>query len=60
MTSVELPPDLKAGLDAIRERDGIPQTEAIRRALRSWLEEKGIDVQASRKRGAQRPSKSRK
>jgi hypothetical protein len=49
MTSVELSADIKAGLDAIRERDGIPQSEAIRRALRMWLEEKGISLGSTRK-----------
>lgn len=46
MTSLELPPELKAGLDAVRVRDGVPQSEQIRRAVRAWLESKGIDVEA--------------
>ena len=46
MTSLELPPELKAGLDAVRERDGVPQSEQIRRAIRVWLDAKDIDVEA--------------
>jgi metal-responsive CopG/Arc/MetJ family transcriptional regulator len=45
MTSLDLPPDLKAGLDALKERDGVLQSEAIRRAVRMFLEAKGIDVE---------------
>lgn len=41
MTSLEIPPDLKAGLDFVKERDGVPQSEQIRRAVRAWLEERG-------------------
>lgn len=41
MTSLEIAPELRAGLDAIKERDGIPQSEQIRRAIRVWLEERG-------------------
>jgi hypothetical protein len=44
MTSLELPRDLKAGLEAVKERDGIPQSEQIRRAIRAWLVERGVDV----------------
>lgn len=42
MTSLELPPDLKEGLEAVKVRDGIPQSEQIRRAITAWLEEKGV------------------
>jgi predicted DNA-binding protein len=42
MTSLELPPELKEGLAAVKERDGIPQSEQIRRAITAWLEERGV------------------
>jgi metal-responsive CopG/Arc/MetJ family transcriptional regulator len=38
MTSLEIPGDLKAGLDLVKVRDGVPQSEQIRRAIRAWLE----------------------
>ena len=47
-------PDQKAGLRAIRERDGIPVSEQIRRAIDRWLEEKATE-QAAPRRGATRP-----
>ena len=41
-TSFILPDDLKAGLAALKARDGIPESEAIRRAIAEYLERKGI------------------
>ena len=46
-------PDILEGLDAIRERDGVPVSEQVRRALRSWLKSKGIK-KADRPRGGTR------
>jgi len=46
MTSIELPPEIKAGLDLVRERDGILQSEQIRRAVAAWLKDKGVDTEA--------------
>jgi hypothetical protein len=58
MTSLELAPELKAGLDAVKERDGVPQSEQIRRAVRAWLEGKGIDLDALAKPSGRRKSAS--
>lgn len=58
MTSLELAPELKAGLDAVKERDGVPQSEQIRRAIRMWLDAKGIDVERL-KRATSRPKGGR-
>lgn len=33
--------DTFAAMDSLRERDGVPFSEQIRRALRAWLESKG-------------------
>jgi hypothetical protein len=41
--------DLLEAMQLLHERDGIPQSEQIRRALRPWLEEKGV-IKAERKR----------
>ena len=56
MTSLEIPADLKAGLDLVKERDGVPQSVQIRKAIRAWLEEKnGIEPQTNAsKRGVKR------
>jgi metal-responsive CopG/Arc/MetJ family transcriptional regulator len=39
-TSVVLPDDLKKGLELVWERDGVPQSEQIRRAVKHWLEQR--------------------
>ena len=44
-----LPDDLKDGLRAVRERDGVSEAEQIRRGIRMWLESKGM-AKASRLR----------
>lgn len=52
--NVEVPEGLKAALDTIRERDGVPLAEQVRRALQQWVEQKGVPVKAAapRKRSA--------
>lgn len=54
LTALRLDPEILAGLRAIKERDGIPVSEQIRRALLTWLHEKGVDAKAERKRAATR------
>jgi hypothetical protein len=34
--------EVRASLEAIRERDGIPISEQLRRALAQWIEQQGI------------------
>jgi hypothetical protein len=34
--------DLDAGLKAVKDRDGIAESEQIRRAVREWLERRGV------------------
>jgi len=46
--------DLAAGLKEVKERDGISESEQARRALRAWLESKGVMKKAERKRVAPR------
>jgi hypothetical protein len=48
-----LPDDLKAGLQKVKETDGINEAEQIRRGIRMWLESKGV-VKADRPRAATR------
>jgi Arc/MetJ-type ribon-helix-helix transcriptional regulator len=48
--------DLKAGLQLVRERDGVSEAETIRRALRAWLESK--DAIKTAKRSARTPRKA--
>jgi hypothetical protein len=41
-------------LKAIKERDGVLESEQIRRALNDWIEKKGVTAKAERKRAATR------
>jgi metal-responsive CopG/Arc/MetJ family transcriptional regulator len=51
--------DLLEAMDALRERDGMPLSEQIRRALRPWLEQKGVLQKSERKRAVTRKRSSR-
>jgi Arc/MetJ-type ribon-helix-helix transcriptional regulator len=42
------------GLRAVWERDGVPVSEQVRRAIRAWLESRGVIEKAERKRVAAR------
>jgi hypothetical protein len=45
-------PELAEGLKRIKERDGIPEAEQVRRGIKLWLKSKGVTVEApSRSRG---------
>jgi predicted DNA-binding protein len=39
---LRLDPELADGLKALKERDGVGESETIRRAIRAWLEAKGV------------------
>ncbi|MCH7750416.1 MAG: ribbon-helix-helix protein, CopG family [Acidobacteria bacterium] len=42
MYSLRLDPADAELLEQIRERDGVPASEQIRRGLRMWFEQKGV------------------
>jgi len=44
MHAFYLDPQLSVGLKTIKERDGISESEQVRRAVRMWLESKGLRV----------------
>jgi predicted DNA-binding protein len=44
-----LPDDLKAGLQAVKERDGLTEAEQIRRAIAAWLESRGVKTPVRRR-----------
>jgi hypothetical protein len=44
----------REGLRQVKERDGIPEAEQIRRAIDTWLEDKGVTLKTERKRAATR------
>jgi hypothetical protein len=53
-TNFRLESELLDGLQQVRERDGIPVSEQVRRAIQAWLKEQGVAVKAERKRAATR------
>ena len=46
--------DQKTALELIKERDGISESEQIRRAIKAWIAEKRIVEKAGRKRDGTR------
>jgi hypothetical protein len=46
--------DQAEGLKTVKERDGVLESEQIRRAINDWLEKKGVTVKAQGKRPAGR------
>ena len=48
MRNFRIDEDLASGLRRIRERDGIPESEQIRRGIRLWLKSKGITLGRTR------------
>jgi hypothetical protein len=44
----------REGLRQVKERDGVLESEQIRRAINDWLEKKGVTVKAERKRASTR------
>lgn len=53
-TNIRLDEAVLVALHTIRERDGIPVSEQVRRALLAWIQSKGVTVKAERKRAATR------
>jgi hypothetical protein len=45
-TSLFLDDAQKAGLKALKARDGVPESETIRRAVTEYLEKRGIGIDA--------------
>ena len=59
-TSLFLDEHLKAGLRALKARDGMPEAEAVRRAVADFLKGKGIELANAAKTAPRRASTRRK
>jgi hypothetical protein len=59
-TNFRLEEDILEALQDIRERDGIPVTEQVRRALLQWIELKGIRLRSAAPKGASRRGQTRR
>ena len=53
LTALRLDDDLLEGMRRLQERDGISFSEQMRRAIRPWLESKGV-IKAQGKRAGTR------
>lgn len=49
-TTMRIDDELLDGLAAVKERDGIPASEQVRRAIQAWLKERGISVKGKAKK----------
>jgi hypothetical protein len=47
---MRLEDELLEGLQALKDRDGVPVSEQIRRAIAAWLKMRGIKVKAAPRR----------
>lgn len=56
LAAFRIEPDILKGLQAVKERDGVPVSEQVRRALRQWLKSKGLTLKpsAARKGGTRK------
>jgi hypothetical protein len=52
-TAFRIDAEILDGLREVKDRDGVPISEQVRRALTVWLESKGV-TKAERKRAATR------
>jgi hypothetical protein len=50
VASFRLDSELIEGLQAVWERDGVAPSEQVRRAVKMWLESKGVKVKSAPKR----------
>ena len=53
LTNFRIDPDLATGLKLVKDRDGIPEGEQIRRAVRAWLESRDA-IKSERERALAR------
>jgi hypothetical protein len=54
-TAFRIDPEILDGLQAVKDRDGVPISEQVRRALTAWLESKGIKTERKRAVTRKRP-----
>ena len=57
IATFRLDDDLLEGLKAVEERDGVPPSEQARRAIRTWLEAKGVLKKSGRQRAVTRKAR---
>jgi hypothetical protein len=58
LTNFRLEDELLEGLSLVKARDGIPLTEQVRRAVRLWLDSRGVTVKTAKPARRKRASKA--
>lgn len=58
ITTLRLDDELAEGLRLVWERDGISASEQTRRAIRAWLETKGVNVKSAKPARVKRAGKA--
>jgi Arc/MetJ-type ribon-helix-helix transcriptional regulator len=53
-TNIRIDSELLDAMQTLLERDGISVSEQVRRAIRMWLETKGVKVKAATRRAGTR------
>ena len=54
LTNFRIDSELLEAMEGIRQRDGVPVSEQVRRAIQDWLKKRGVSVEADRKRAVTR------
>ena len=58
LTNFRLEDELLEGLSLVKDRDGIPLTEQVRRAVRLWLDSRGVTVKTAKPARRKRADKA--
>ena len=55
LTAFRVEADIMKGLRRVKDRDGVPLSVQVDRALRAWLEEKGVTLKKASKPNRRAP-----
>ena len=56
LTAFRVEADIMEGLRRVKDRDGVPLSVQLDRALRAWLEEKGVTLKKASKTNRRAPN----
>ena len=56
LTAFRVDPDIMDGLRRVKDRDGVPLSVQVDRALRAWLEKKGVTLKKASKTNRRAPN----
>lgn len=57
-TTMRIDDALLEGLQVVKDREGVPISEQVRRAIEAWLKAKGVSVKTERSTRGKRGSRS--